>query len=143
LAVIGRLREGLQTRTEEAGKALRRAAGRTPRGEVVLWGLVLGLSCLFLWSAFSGPQGAVGFLRLKGSLKRLEAENRALLLQNQALEKEVFLLRNSPSYLEKVAREEYGYAYEGEKVYTFSDVDPAVGREAPEKGFEEEVPPRP
>ncbi len=120
--------------------ALRKVVGRAPRGEYVLWGLFLGLACVFLWSAFSGPQGAVEFLRLRGSLRQLEAENRVLLLQNQALEKEVYLLRNSPAYMEKVAREEYGYTYEGEKVYTFSDTDPARSEKATEEEIGQKVP---
>ena len=136
----GTLREGLQTRVEEIAGALRKVVGRAPRGEYVLWGLFLGLACVFLWSAFSGPQGATEFLRLRGSLRHLEAENRVLLLQNQALEKEVYLLRNSPAYMEKVAREEYGYTYEGEKVYTFSDADPAVGEKAAEEEIGRKVP---
>ncbi len=119
-----------RTRTQEMEGFFRRVADKAPRREYIVWGLFLGLSCLFLWSAFFGPQGVVEFLRLRGSLEQLEAENRVLLIRNQALEKEVYLLRNSPSYQEKVAREEYGYAYEGEKVYTFSAPDPAAGVEA-------------
>jgi len=136
----GMLREGLQTRIQEMAGALRRLAGRAPRGEYVLWSLFLGLACVFLWSAFSGPQGAVEFLRLRGSLRQMEAENRGLLLRNQALEKEVYLLRNSPAYMEKVAREEYGYTYAGEKVYTFSDADPTVGERAGEEDRGDKVP---
>ena len=37
-------------------------------------------------------------------------------------------MRNSPSYLEKVAREEYGYAYDGEKVYLLPEGEPAADR---------------
>jgi cell division protein FtsB len=121
-------------------RALRKVVGRAPRGEYVLWSLFLGLVCFFLWSAFSGPQGAVGFLKLRGSLRQLEAENRVLLLQNQALEKEVYLLRNNPAYMEKVAREEYGYIHEGDRVYTFSGTDPATGEKAIEEEIGEKVP---
>ena len=135
----GTLPEGFQTRFQEMARALRKVVGRAPRGEYVLWSLFLGLACAFLWSAFSGPQGAVGFLKLRESLRQLEAENGVLLLQNQALEKEVYLLRNSPAYMEKVAREEYGYTHEGEKVYTFSDADPAPGEKATEEEIGEEV----
>ena len=136
----GMLLEGLQTRFQEMAGALRKVVGRGPRGEYVVWSLFLGLVCVFLWSAFSGPQGAVGFLKLRESLRQLEAENKVLLLQNQALEKEIYLLRNSPAYMEKVAREEYGYTHEGEKVYTFSDADPAAGEKATEEEIGEKVP---
>ena len=40
----------------------------------------------------------------------MEAENRVLLLQNQALEKEVYLLRNSSAYMEKVF-DQFGTAW--------------------------------
>ena len=136
----GMLREGFQDRIQETAGALRRIVRRAPRGEYVLWSFFLGLACVFLWSAFSGPHGALGYLKLRGSLRQLEAENRALLLQNQALEKEVYLLRNSPAYIEKVAREEYGYTREGEKVYTFSDAGPALDEKATEEEIEEKVP---
>jgi len=129
----GMLREGLRTRYQQMAGALKKVAGRAPGGEYVLWSLFAVLACVLLWSAFSGPQGAVEFLRLRGSLRQLEAENRVLLLQNQALEKEVYLLRNSPDYLEKVAREEYGYAHEGEKVYTLSDAGTSGGEKAREE----------
>ena len=139
-ALRGMLPEGLQTRFQEMVRTLRKVAQRAPRGEYVLLSLFLGLACVFLWSAFFGPQGAVGFLKLRGSLKQLEAENRVLLIQNQALEKEVYLLRNSRAYMEKVAREEYGYTREGETVYSFSDVDPAPGEKATEEEIGEKSP---
>ena len=134
------LREGFRTRIQEMERALRKVVGRAPRGEYILWSLFLGIACVFLWSAFSGPEGALEFMKLRGALEELEAENRVLLLQNQALEKEVYLLRNSPAYLEKVAREEYGYSHEGEKVYTFSDTTPAVGGKAAEEETGEKGP---
>ena len=121
----GILGAGIRARTQGLRQGLKKVADGLPRAEYILWGLVLGLSCVFLWSAFSGPRGAVELLKLRRELKQLEAENRAMLLENQALEKETYLLRNSPAYLEKVAREEYGYTYDGEKVYTFSDADSA------------------
>jgi cell division protein FtsB len=122
----------LRARIRVIDGALGKAAAKAPRGEYLIWGLFVGLSCVFLWSALSGPQGALEFLKLRGSLIQLEEENRVLLERNQALEKEVYLLRNSPAYVEKVAREEYGYIYDGEKVYTFSDPDPTAGPEAEE-----------
>ena len=126
------LREELRTRIQELEGALKQVVARAPRGEYVVWSLFVGLSCIFLWSAFSGPQGVIEFLKLRGSLKQLEAENRVLLIRNQALEKEVYLLRNSPAYMEKVAREEYGYMVDGEKVFTFSGPDPPADPEAVE-----------
>ena len=123
----------LSGRAKEMRKALRKAAPKTPRGEYVVWGLVLGLSCWFLWSALSGPQGAIRLQRLRGSLEQLEEKNRVLLRENQELEKEIYLLRKSPAYLEKIAREEYGYTYPGEKVYTISPPEPPASKETVEE----------
>jgi cell division protein FtsB len=119
-------------------RVLKKSGVRAPRGEYVFWSLAVGLSCVFLWSAVAGPQGAMELFKRRGSLKRLEAENRVLLLRNQALEKEVSLLRNSPEYVEKVAREEFGLIQDGEKVFTFSEAEPAdgPGRREEEKGEE-------
>ena len=127
------LREGLWKRVREIENALAKAVPGTPRREYLMWGLFLGLSLFFLWSAFSGPHGAIKFLKLKESLKELEGKNRVLLLQNQAVEKEVYLLRNSSDYVEKIAREEYGYIYPGENVYSISGPDPAAGPETSEE----------
>jgi cell division protein FtsB len=112
----------------EMRKALKKVVPRSPKGQYVVWGLFLGLSLWFLWSAVSGPQGAVKLLRLKGALRQLEEKNRVLLRENQRLEKEIYLLRTSPAYQERVAREEYGYSYAGEGVYTFSEPDPTGNR---------------
>ena len=99
-------------------KALKKVFPKSPKGEYVVWGLFLGLCVWFLWSAVSGPQGAVKLLQLKGALRQLEEKNRVLLRENQRLEKEIYLLRTSPAYQERVAREEYGSSYTGEGVYT-------------------------
>jgi len=113
----------MRARVQGVQQGLKRVAGGLPRAEYILWSVFPALSCVFLWSALSGPRGAVELVKLRKELKRLKAENRAMLLENQALEKETYLLRNSRAYVEKVAREEYGYTYDGEKVYTFSDAD--------------------
>ena len=121
--------EGPASWIKEVRRVLKKAVPRSPKGEYVVWGLFLGLSFWFLWSAFSGPQGAVKLLRLRGALRDLEEKNRVLLRENQRLEKEIYLLRTSPAYQEKIAREEYGYSYKGERVYTFSAPDPTESKE--------------
>ena len=123
-----KLQVGPASWMREMRKALKKVVPRSPKGEYVVWGLFLGLSLWFLWSAVSGPQGAVKLLQLKGALQQLEEKNRVLLRENQRLEKEIYLLRTSPAYQERVAREEYGYSYTGEGVYTFSEPDPTGTR---------------
>ena len=133
---IKRLSDRLQAWRE----GLSRVVLRSPRREYVVWGLFLGLSVFFLWSAISGPQGAVELMRLKGSLQELEERNRVLMHENQKLEKEIYLLRNSPAYQEKVAREGYGYIYPGENVFTFSKPSPGAKKEGAEEGGGREGP---
>ena len=117
-------------RLQALQKGLRRGVPRSPRGEFLVWSLFLGLSLFFLWSAFSGSHGAFELMRLKGSLYELEEKNSVLMRENEELEKEIYLLRNSPAFQEKVAREGYGYIYPGESVYTFSEPSPGDGKEA-------------
>ena len=134
--LTAKLQEWPSSWIKEVRKALKKAVPMSPKGEYVVWGLFLGLSLWFLWSAVSGPKGAVKLLRLKGALSQLEEKNRVLLRENQRLEKEIYLLRTSPAYQERVAREEYGYSYTGERVYTFSKPDPTGTR----GGLEEKDP---
>lgn len=134
------LREGLGRRFRGMREGLKKAVPGAPKGEYLIWGLFLGLSLFFVWSALSGPQGAIKFLELKASLDELEERNRVLLQQNQGLEKEVYLLRNSPDFLEKIAREEYGYIYPGEKVYEIPGSDQASGAETQREHMAQESP---
>lgn len=55
--------------------------------------------------------------RLQARSNALETELTALRRQNDALELELRLLRDDPVYLEKVAREKFNKAKEGEIVY--------------------------
>ena len=49
--------------------------------------------------------------------QNLEAELKKIRLENQALENELRRLREDPVYLEKVAREQFNKAKQGEIVY--------------------------
>jgi len=75
----------------------------------------------FVWSALTSQQGLLSYLELKKTLVRLREENLAQRRKNAQLEKEIYLLRYSPDYVEKVAREEFGYLREGEALFWFSD----------------------
>jgi cell division protein FtsB len=55
--------------------------------------------------------------RLSERSGKLDLELRQLRLQNQRLESEIRLLREDPVYLEKVAREKFNKAKQGEIVY--------------------------
>jgi len=104
--------------------------GRGTHGLWLFWALALCLSASFLWSAFSGSRGILSLLQQRENARTIDHENRKLLEQNQALEKEIYLLRTDPSFLRKVAREELGYIAEGEKVYLPADIPIDVGASA-------------
>jgi len=55
--------------------------------------------------------------KLETRSRSLEAEIRKIRLENQALENELRLLKEDPVYLEKVAREKFNKAKQGEIVY--------------------------
>lgn len=101
------------------------------RARVLLWFLFLGLSGYFLWSALSGDRGLFSYLEMKGTLQKLQKENLERFTKNRSLEKEIYLLRHSPSYVEKVAREEYGYLYKGERIFWLPEgSEPSEGETA-------------
>ncbi len=69
-----------------------------------------------LFVALIAPR-ALQVQSLKTRSEALQQELKALKKQNDALEMELRLLRDDPVYLEKVARQQYNKAKEGEIVY--------------------------
>lgn len=68
-------------------------------------------------------------MKLGQRSENLEAEIRKLKLENQQLENELRLLREDPVYLEKVAREKFNKAKQGEIVYkVVRENEPAPAR---------------
>ena len=80
-------------------------------GTVLAFGL---LSALFI--VFLTPK-VVHVAKLEMRSRHLETEIRKIRLENQALENELRLLKEDPVYLEKVAREKFNKAKQGEIVY--------------------------
>ena len=114
-------------------RALRSGTSR----KILLWSFFIALSGYFLWSALSGNRGLFSYVEIKKTLESLEGENLERLRKNQSLEKEIYLLRHSPTCVEEIAREEYGYIRKGEKIFWFpegkepSDRKTYQGPEAP------------
>ena len=115
------LPQGLSMRFREWVKGLKRNVRKRFRGEYVIWVIFFGISFSFLWSAFAGKHGLFSYIRLKNDLEQLEFENKKLLERNHALQKDIFLLRNDLSHIERIIREEYGYISDGEMVYLFDE----------------------
>lgn len=94
---------------------------RGVRARLLFGALSAALCGYFVWGAFTSQQGLLAYLQTRKTLERLREENLAHLRRNGQLEKEIYLLRHSPAYLEKIAREEYGYLREGEVLFWFPD----------------------
>jgi len=82
------------------------------RKRIFFWLLVLLLLLLFS----IGKRGFIQHIKVKIEHRKLKKEIEALKSETENLKKEKELLKK-PEYIEKVAREEYGMAKKGEKVY--------------------------
>ncbi len=82
----------------------------------------IALFVLTLIMVLLGVFGKNGFLSLYGlnkQYKRLIAGNVSLKKSNQSLRREIHLLRNDKSYIEKIAREEIGLVKKNEIILRF------------------------
>jgi len=77
----------------------------------VIYGLLI-----LLFVVITVPR-VVQICKLRERRGNLEAEIEKLKKENQQLENELRLLREDPTYLEKVAREKFSKARQGEIVY--------------------------
>jgi len=81
-------------------------------GRILLLVLVLmGFVILF------GSRGVLDNIRLQQKIATLARSNEELGLANDALKKEILLLRNDPRYIETVARNELGMVKRSDLVY--------------------------
>jgi cell division protein DivIC len=72
-----------------------------------------------------GPAGAIDLIDLARHRTRLIAENERLKAENAQLEAQASRLRNDDVYVQRVIREELGYARPDEFVYRFRSTDPS------------------
>lgn len=112
----GRVAARLGGRLDRVVEVIRKGA----RARVFFAALSATLCGYFVWSALTSQQGLLSYLEMKKTLERLREENLAQRRKNGQLEKEIYLLRHSPEYVEKVAREEFGYLREGEALFWFT-----------------------
>lgn len=78
--------------------------------------VVLLVAAFGVFAALLMPR-VIQIEKLKSRSTRLEAELKKIRLENKRLETELKLLREDPVYLEKVARDKFNKAKEGEIVY--------------------------
>lgn len=79
----------------------------------VIWGGLLFVAYTFL----GGPFGFIHYRQVKNQHRKLEQEEQRLLAAMVDLEQEINRLKNDTLYIEKVARERYGFARKGERIY--------------------------
>ena len=78
---------------------------------------------LTLFFLVFGEWGLVHYRRLVEERRLLEERSQALQRENELLREKIYRIRKDDRYLEKLAREEFGLAREGETIYLF----PAAG----------------
>ncbi|HUF94164.1 MAG TPA: septum formation initiator family protein [Candidatus Limnocylindria bacterium] len=71
-----------------------------------------------------GTHAILRVSHMKAEMAAQEREIAVLRARAEALGKTAERLRNDPAYLEKIAREEYGYVREGETVLKFPRHEP-------------------
>jgi cell division protein FtsB len=81
-------------------------------GKVLLLFLILMGSVILF-----GSRGIVDNYRLDQKLLDIRKSNGELVVKNDALKKEILLLRNDMRYIEKVARDELGMVRRNDRVY--------------------------
>ena len=81
-------------------------------GKVLLLFLILMGSVILF-----GSRGIVDNYRLDQKLLDIRKSNGELVVKNDALKKEIHLLRNDMRYIEKVARDELGMVRQNDRVY--------------------------
>jgi cell division protein FtsB len=77
------------------------------RQAILLCGSVLVLAALLLFMVFS-ERGLAELNLLRGERDRIAGVNRELVRENISLGVEIDRLKNDPSYIESVARREFG-----------------------------------
>jgi len=85
-------------------------------GKVLLLFLILMGSVILF-----GSRGVLDNYRLNQKLVDIQKSNGEFVVKNDALKKEILLLRNDMRYIEKVARDELGMVKRNDRVYRHVD----------------------
>ena len=73
-----------------------------------------------LWIIFAPGSGLVTLISKRSELKKLQQDTLQIEQQIDRLQGDIDRLHNDPSYLEDVARKDFGLLKKNEKVYDFS-----------------------
>ncbi|KJS01949.1 MAG: hypothetical protein VR65_07100 [Desulfobulbaceae bacterium BRH_c16a] len=72
-----------------------------------------------LWMVFAPGSGVFSLWKKRQELQRLQQQTVQLQKDNEVLEKDIDRLQNDPTYLEEIARKEYGLLKKNERVFEF------------------------
>jgi cell division protein FtsB len=81
--------------------------------------VVAGLVGLLLVVAVLGNKGLLHLLRVQGEVETLQRDIQTLETENARLSRAIAELRDNPSVIERIAREELGLVRPGERVLRF------------------------
>jgi cell division protein FtsB len=81
--------------------------------------VVMGLGLIIY-----GGSGVLRVRAMQQEIRQLEAELATLRAQTDKLSATIHKLRHDPAYIEKLAREDFGYVREGETVLKFPTTKP-------------------
>jgi len=92
---------------------------KASRRKKAFW-IAVSAGALFLFLfLFGGDYGLFHLFRLKREKKALQADITTLEKEGRELKKQAEKLKDDPAEIERIAREDYGMAKKGEKVFKF------------------------
>ncbi len=94
-----------------------RIGGRTFKGGLLL------IAAIFVYLLLLGETGLIRQSRLRYQRDRLLAEIAQLEAESLTLDQEAKRLRQDPDHRERIAREEWGFKRDGERVYHLRRLD--------------------
>ena len=92
------------------------------RKRIVIVAVLVGLLLAFLF-VFAGPYGVINMMNINKEKKVLQNKISVLEKERSILTEEIRLLQTDNKEIEKIAREQYGMAKPGEKVYKIVPAD--------------------
>ncbi|MCW9707008.1 FtsB family cell division protein [Fodinibius salsisoli] len=84
--------------------------------------LILG-GFIFIWFAFIDTYSLWTRIQLNYQMDELQSKKEKLQKETLILKEKIEDLKNDPTLLERIAREEYGMKKEGETVYKIKEVE--------------------
>ena len=92
------------------------------RKRIIIAAVIIGLFLAFLF-VFAGPYGVINMISIHKDKKILMGKISKLKAERDSLTEEIRLLQTDNKEIERIAREQYGMAKPGEKVYKIVPAD--------------------